>query len=535
MDFNPLYSPTSSAHGDSSSGATDDGRHSASRPVVDAVQTVNIRAHVPVTLELTNPNHSDWRMFFDSTLGKFGLDGHISSSTPLTERDSDWQKVDQCIVNWIFTTCSREVLQIIRQQRKTDAFSLWSAITNLFHDNKLQRAVFYEAEFRNLYQGDMSIHDYCAKLKVLADNLQDVGQPVSEPSQVLNMLRGLNPKYHHAISAITSRQPPHTFLSARSHLLMEELFDTQRAATIANHALFAGQKNTTPPSSTNSGSNSGGPRNIGVNGGPATNAGKGGKNSKKTGGKGGDQSQSGGSSGSGGGSQGGLPAMGWRPAFNPWTGMVQAWPMPFRAPGSGVLGPRPGFQPQQAMYTTAGPNEFYNSSVPTPASSTSTFDTQVLMASLNSAAVPPQSTSDWFVDSGASSHMSGINTPLPSVTPTTFPTSITVGNGARLPVTHTASCSIPTRQCNLLLRNILLSPDLVENLISVRKLTRDNLVSVEFDPFGFSIKDLHTRLAMLRCDSDGDLYPLHLQPSQALHAAVNPVDLWHQRLGHPGR
>jgi hypothetical protein len=157
------------------------------------------------------------------------------------------------------------------------------------------------------------------------------------------------------------------------------------------------------------------------------------------------------------------------------------------------------------------------------------------MASLNSAAVPPQSTSDWFVDSGASSHMSGINTPLPLVTPTTFPTSITVGNSARLPVTHTASCSIPTRQCNLLLRNILLSPDLVENLISVRKLTCDNLVSVEFDPFGFSIKDLHTRLEMLRCDSDGDLYPLNLQPSWALHAAVNPVDLWHQRLGHPRR
>jgi hypothetical protein len=40
---------------------------------------------------------------------------------------------------------------------------------------------------------------------------------------------------------------------------------------------------------------------------------------------------------------------------------------------------------------------------------------------------------------------------------------------------------------------------------------------------------------MLRCDGDGDLYPLNLQPSRTLHAAVNPVDLWHQRLGHPGR
>jgi hypothetical protein len=118
------------------------------------------------------------------------------------------------------------------------------------------------------------------------------------------------------------------------------------------------------------------------------------------------------------------------------------------------------------MYTAVGPNEFYNSFAPASASSSSTFDTQALIASLNSFVVTPQSTSDWFVDSGVSSHMFGIHTPLPSVTPTTFATSITVGNSARLPVTHTASCSIPTHQCNLLLNNILLSPELVEKLIS---------------------------------------------------------------------
>jgi hypothetical protein len=150
--------------------------------------------------------------------------------------------------------------------------------------------------------------------------------------------------------------------------------------------------------------------------------------------------------------------------------------------------------PDTAGHVHSGgrPNKFYNSSTPIPASSSSTFNTQALMAALNSFVVPPQSTSNWFIDFGASSYMSGINTPLPLVTPTTFPTSITVGNGARLPVTHTASCSIPTHQCNLLLCNILLLPELVENLISVYKLTRDNLVLVEFDPFGFSIKDLHT-------------------------------------------
>jgi hypothetical protein len=33
--------------------------------------------------------------------------------------------------------------------------------------------------------------------------------------------------------------------------------------------------------------------------------------------------------------------------------------------------------------------------------------------------------------------------------------------------------------------------------ISVRVLTRDNSISVEFDPWGFSIKDLRTKMVLL--------------------------------------
>ena len=85
---------------------------------------------------------------------------------------------------------------------------------------------------------------------------------------------------------------------------------------------------------------------------------------------------------------------------------------------------------------------------------------------------------------------------------------ITVGNGARLPVTHQASTAIATARSPLHLNNILVSPSLVKNFISVRTLTCDNNVSVEFDPFGFSNKDLSTHKELLQCDSRGDLYPL---------------------------
>jgi hypothetical protein len=89
------------------------------------------------------------------------------------------------------------------------------------------------------------------------------------------------------------------------------------------------------------------------------------------------------------------------------------------------------------------------------------------------------------------------------------------------------------------LNNVLISPYLIKNLISVRALTRDNSVSVEFDPYGFSIKDLRTRMVLLQCDSTGDLYPLRPTSSSASAGshgflAAHDNKLWHARLGHPG-
>jgi hypothetical protein len=74
-----------------------------------------------------------------------------------------------------------------------------------------------------------------------------------------------------------------------------------------------------------------------------------------------------------------------------------------------------------------------------------------------------------------------------------FHSFITAGNGARLPVTHTAAATIPTASSSLHLNNVLVTPSLVKNLVSVRQLARDNNVSIEFDPSGFCIKDLHTQ------------------------------------------
>jgi hypothetical protein len=142
------------------------------------------------------------------------------------------------------------------------------------------------------------------------------------------------------------------------------------------------------------------------------------------------------------------------------------------------------------------------------------------------------------MDNGASSHMENNPSILSSSSPPPLNTSIIIGNGAPLSVHHFGSSLIPTWSSPLKLNNVLISPSLIKNLISVRALTRDNFVSVTFDPFGFSIY-FRMGTILLRCDYTSELYPLHSSTnnsssSQRSFLATHNTELWHARLGHPG-
>ena len=124
---------------------------------------------------------------------------------------------------------------------------------------------------------------------------------------------------------------------------------------------------------------------------------------------------------------------------------------------------------------------------------------------------------------------------LTSSTPVQTSTRITVGDGSSLPITHVGHRSFPSTSTPITMSNVLVSPNLVKNLVSVRRLTRENPITVEFDAVGFSVKDARTRMVLHRCDSPDELYPVHSSTTATTRPAAlaASVDLWHARLGHP--
>jgi hypothetical protein len=98
---------------------------------------------------------------------------------------------------------------------------------------------------------------------------------------------------------------------------------------------------------------------------------------------------------------------------------------------------------------------------------------------------PPPAPFEWYADSGARSHMTADAGNLSTFPPSAYtPSSIIVGNGALLPVTATGSHTFTFPQRNLVLKDVLVSPNIIKNLISIRRFTTDNNCSIEFDLFG---------------------------------------------------
>nr|GEY74391.1 ribonuclease H-like domain-containing protein [Tanacetum cinerariifolium] len=140
---------------------------------------------------------------------------------------------------------------------------------------------------------------------------------------------------------------------------------------------------------------------------------------------------------------------------------------------------------------------------------------------------------NWNMDTGGSSRLNDSIHCLCDILNMCIYPSVAVGDGRFILVTNSGHSVLSTPFGPLRLNNVLITPKIVKNLIFVPQFVRDNSCTVEFDPFGFSVKDFITRRVLLRCDSTSDLYPV-TKPSTIPHAFLTSQYMWHQRLGHPG-
>ena len=113
---------------------------------------------------------------------------------------------------------------------------------------------------------------------------------------------------------------------------------------------------------------------------------------------------------------------------------------------------------------------------------------------------------------------------------------MTVGNCNTLPISSIGKLSFSTHTQPLHLKDILIVSHLIADLLSVAKFVKDNSCLIEFHPFGYVVKDFHTRILLLTGNIHNNLYPMKIPFIFRNHVAFatrhTPLNLWHQQLGH---
>ncbi|KAG9453931.1 hypothetical protein H6P81_006835 [Aristolochia fimbriata] len=121
----------------------------------------------------------------------------------------------------------------------------------------------------------------------------------------------------------------------------------------------------------------------------------------------------------------------------------------------------------------------------------------------HSAQLDNSSDSAWYIDSGASHHISSDASLLTDSGPFNGPDQVMLGNGSGLPISAIGTLNLTP---SLLLQGVLFVPSSVNNLLSISKLTSDHNCQVILGSNGFRVQEDNTGKLMLKERSKNDLY-----------------------------
>jgi hypothetical protein len=74
---------------------------------------------------------------------------------------------------------------------------VWLAIEAQFLDNSESRVLQLDTRIHAFKQGDLSVSDYCHRMKGMTDDLRALGETVTDRHLVLNLLQGMNKRFDH--------------------------------------------------------------------------------------------------------------------------------------------------------------------------------------------------------------------------------------------------------------------------------------------------------------------------------------------------
>ncbi|CAH1442145.1 unnamed protein product [Lactuca virosa] len=122
---------------------------------------------------------------------------------------------------WIYGTVTQSLLNMILKPGATD-HTVWTDLETLFIENKQTREIELDQELRTLTLGDLSISDYCERMKVISDLLVNIGSSVTEQTLVTYLINVLSPNFDNIAIVLHHQDLFPSLLKCRPILTLEE-------------------------------------------------------------------------------------------------------------------------------------------------------------------------------------------------------------------------------------------------------------------------------------------------------------------------
>ena len=148
---------------------------------------------------------------------------------------------------------------------------------------------------------------------------------------------------------------------------------------------------------------------------------------------------------------------------------------------------------------------------------------------------------EWTTNIGASNHMTANSGLLSNLKTYAGYDYVFISDGSPLTIDAIGDILVTDGKNKLMLRDVLLVPQLTRNLLSISQLTQQYLVKCEFTDDLFCVKERATGRILIMGQRKGDLYMLSKKKEANFFKEANfsnrhtsgTEELWHQHLGHP--
>lgn len=170
-----------------------------------------------VTLKLKEGNYLLWKLQFEQFLSSQLLLGHITEATPrplstvtvlqgdevtdaVNPKYNKWMQKDQPILAWLYGTLTEDALKSIYGLHTSH--EVWLALAKKYNRVSATRRLELQRKVQTTVKGNKTMSAYLAEIKLLCDQLDSIGAPITEHENIYRVLNGLGKEYEAVCTVI---------------------------------------------------------------------------------------------------------------------------------------------------------------------------------------------------------------------------------------------------------------------------------------------------------------------------------------------